>query len=341
MKTILIFGATGAIGAYTTIELSKEYNVIAVGRRKSDNDFFKDYGIEYHSIDITQKAEFDKLPKKGIDAIVHVAGVLPARMEGYNPRLYIDTDLHGTLNILEYMAKTKIEKIIYVSNSNNSLYNLGKIPVPPDIQKTFPKNNDHSIFAICKNAAIDLIEHYHHKHGFNRFILRLYKMYLYHPNPYFYVDGKKRMMPYRLFIEQAMQGRDIELWGNPSIANETIYIYDCVSVIQRALESPLPGGVYNVGGITPISLEDRVRGIIEVFSPSNKKSNIIYYPEKPGIPEYAADISKTRHELGYAPQWTYVKAFNDIKEKMHNNYFSKLWGTCEDYIAKDTDGGAI
>jgi UDP-glucose 4-epimerase len=159
MKTILIFGATGTVGAYAAVELSKNYHVIAVGRRGTDNGFFSDYGTEYFSVDISHKNDFKKLPKSNIDAVIHVAGVMPARMEGYNPHTYIDSEIHGTLNILEYMSSIGAEKIIFSQAGNNNVYGLGRTPVPPDIQKVFPVNTDHSVYTIYKNAAVDVIEH--------------------------------------------------------------------------------------------------------------------------------------------------------------------------------------
>ena len=51
MKTVLIFGATGTVGAYASLYLTEHnYNVIAVGSRKDDNGFFADYGIDYYVV---------------------------------------------------------------------------------------------------------------------------------------------------------------------------------------------------------------------------------------------------------------------------------------------------
>ena len=331
MKTIVVFGATGKVGAYTSVELAKNYKVIAVGKRESDNGFFRDYGIDYYSIDITKKTDFSKLPMEGIDAVVHAAGMMPAHMQGYEPHAYIDTEIRGTLNVLEYMVGAKAERIIYTCNSNNSMYKLGKIPVPPEIQKNAPLNNDHSIFAISKNAAVDIIEHFHIKYGIKRFVLRLYHMYVYHPSPYYHVDGEKKWITHRMLIERAKRGMDIEIWGQPSKAKEAVYIYDCISIIKGALEAPHEGGVYNTGGIAPVSIEDTIRAIVEVFSPSNLQSKIIYKPDMPNAPEFASDSTKTRRELGYTPQWNCTRFFRDIKEKMEANHFSKLWGVFRDY----------
>jgi UDP-glucose 4-epimerase len=332
MKTIIIFGATGIVGAYAAVELSKSYQVVAIGRRKSDNGFFKDYGIEYFSVDITNKDDFKKLPRENIDAVVHAAGIMPARMEGYHPHVYIDSEVHGTLNILEYMSDTDAKKIVFTQAGNNNVYRMGKIPVPPDIQKVFPLNSDHSVYSICKNAAVDLIEHFYHRCGIKRFILRLSNIYHYHPDPYYYVDGEKRWMAYRLIMEKAMKGEDIEIWGDASKGKEIVYVYDCISIIQKCIDSELDGGVYNVGMGIPITLEEQIRGIIEVFSPQEKKSRVIYYPDKPNTREFVADISKTRRDLGYTPEWSYLRGLHDLKNKMESNYFSKLWGSMSDHV---------
>ena len=69
MKKIIVFGATGSIGAYFTDYCKKnldasEYEVIAVGRRNTE--FFKKNGIEYIEVDLRKSEDFEKLPKKNV-----------------------------------------------------------------------------------------------------------------------------------------------------------------------------------------------------------------------------------------------------------------------------------
>ena len=91
MGKIVIFGATGTVGVYTALRLKEEgYDVVAVGRRKSDNGFFGDYSIPYFSVDVVHKELFDLLPQSDVDCVIHYAGAMPARMKGYEPQLYID-----------------------------------------------------------------------------------------------------------------------------------------------------------------------------------------------------------------------------------------------------------
>lgn len=81
MKKVLLFGATGTVGAYTCIYLKERgYDVIAVGRRKDDNGFFALHDMKYYSVDICNQDDFNKFPVARIFSIIHLAGILPARI---------------------------------------------------------------------------------------------------------------------------------------------------------------------------------------------------------------------------------------------------------------------
>ena len=330
MKTVIVFGATGGIGAYTALHLTESgYNVIAVGNRKSDNDFFSQYGIKYYSVDIANFESFSVLPKKDIDTLINFAGVLPAR--NYDPRLFINSFTMGTLNVLEYMRKIGCRTIItaqtpadlwYLQNTTN--------PMPADALRSFPPSTDHSIYTIAKNAAIDIIEYYHNTYDFSRFIFRFFNVYMYHPNPYYYVDGEKKMMSFRLIMDKARKGEPIEVWGDSSRTKEMLYVKDLTLLIEQAIESDKKGGIYNVGSAKQVSLEEQIDGIIDVFS-DVKRSEKVYCPEKPDALFNHLDISKTIKDLDYKPQYSYIDWLRDFKLEEEMNRFEKLWGTRDDY----------
>lgn len=333
MKTVLLFGATGTVGVYTAMRLNElGYKIIAVGKRKSDNGFFKDHMIDYYSVNIANKNDFIKLPQSKVDIILHFAGAMPARMNDYNPQEYIDSIITGTLNVLEYSKQVNAEKIIFTQSISDCLHLGGtKTPIPSDIARRFPLNNDHSIYVIAKNAAVDLIEHYFHAFGIKRFILRLPTIYLYHPDPYYYVNGIKRKMFYREFIEKAINGDIIEIWGDPTRIKEIVYVKDFVQIVEKCVISHLDGGFYNVGEEKCVSLKEQIEGIIDIFSNAEKKSDVIYLPEMPNASQFVFDISKTKKELGYIPKYSYIDSLIDMKKEMQSNPFKKLWGTEEDY----------
>lgn len=332
MGKVIIFGATGLVGTYSSIILKeKGYDVIAVGRRKSDNGFFKDYGIPYYSVNIKNKNEFSVLPCDNIDAVIHLAGIMPSTMNGYDPHEYVYSVLDGTLNVLEFIRDNGIKKIIFSQSRADSNYLMGKTPIPSDITKRFPLTGDHSIYSICKNAAVDMIEHFYNQYGIKRFVLRLPTIYGYTPNPYFYVNGVKKMMAFRYMMEQAIKGETIEIWGDPTKGKEIVYVKDAVQVIEKCLESELDGGMYNVGRGVPVTLEEQVKGIVEVFGNPNNMPKVIYRPDKPDAREYVNDITKTQRELGYMPQYDYITQLQEFKQYMNEEPYAKLWGKRADY----------
>lgn len=331
-EKILVLGATGNLGAYSALALKEAgYDIIATGKRKSDNGFFEDMGIPYYSVDITDSESFNCLMDLGITTVIDFAGELPSRC-AFNPQALIRTITEATMNVLEFMRKINAKKIIFPTTPYD-LFHLHEsgIPINPDAQRSFPLTGDHSIYAIAKNAAVDLIENYHNEYGISRFILRFFTIYQYHPNAYHYADGKMRMMPYRMLMDKAAKGEPICIYGDPTRVKEMVYIKDFTQVVVNAVKSDLSGGFYNIGSPTRVSLDEMIHGIVEVFSPENKKSIISYDATKPDTLQSMLDWSKTEKELNYKPQYSYIKMLEDFKQEMETEPLKKLWGTREDY----------
>lgn len=336
-QKVLVLGATGNLGANIAVKLKADgYDVVACGHRKSDNGFFASKGINYHSVDICDIETLKALPYDHFDAVAHFAGELPSRYK-YSPTALIESITVGTLNVLEYMRTcVSCKKIIFPQSPYDLIDYIkeGK-PVGADLPRVFPKTGDHAIYVIAKNAAIDLIEHYHYECGFSRFILRFFTIYQYHPNPYHYRDHKRYMMPYRGLMDKAMKGEPIEIWGNCKLKKEMVYIKDFTQLVENCVESPLEGGIYNVGNGWQVSLEEQIKGIVEVFSPADHQSPISYAPEKPDPLSNAFDISKTKEDLHFEPKYSYIDALRDFKHEMETEPFALLWGHKEDYHLTD------
>ncbi|MCI8871308.1 MAG: NAD(P)-dependent oxidoreductase [Lachnospiraceae bacterium] len=331
-KKVLVLGATGNLGAYSAVALERAgFDVIATGKRRSDNGFFSKMGIPYYSVDITDAKAFDVFLDKNIDTVVNFAGELPSRCV-FNPQALISTITEATVNVLEFMRKSGAKKIIFPTTPYD-LFHLHEtgIPIDPDTQRGFPAIGDHSIYAIAKNAAVDLIEHFHFEYGISRFILRFFTIYQYHPNAYHYADGKMRMMPYRSLIRRAQQGETISIYGNPERVKEMVYIKDFTKVVVAATKSELEGGFYNIGSPHRVSLDEMIHGIVEIFSPSGNKSEILYDPTKPDTLQSMLDWSKTKRDLGYEPEYSYIEMLKDFKNEMEKEPLKELWGSGKYY----------
>ena len=333
LKRVIVLGATGSLGTHIAVHMKKcGYDVIAVGHSRPDNGFYAERGIKYMTFNIADKASFERLPQENVWAVLNFAGALPAVMEGFNGDLYISSVIQGTMNVLEYCRKVKVDRVIFPQSLFDVHHLFGtKEPIPGEPTHLTPYDGDHAVYVICKNAACDLIEHYYKAYGIKRFIFRLSRIYLYHPNPYTYTDGKKVMVSDRYLIYKAMKGEQLEIWGDPDRILETICVKDFLQIIEKAVLANHDGGFYNVGS-GGSTLRERIEAIADVFSPEGKKCPIVYCPEKPSSTQFVLDYSKTERELGYHPQYTFKTYLEDFKQEMNEQPFRKIWGCESDYL---------
>ena len=335
-EKIVIFGATGHVASNLALDLARNYEVIAVGRRKSDNGFFEDYKIPYFSVDVGRSESFERLPLGGVFAVLHFAGALPAYQVKYDAQEYISSIVQGTFNVLEYARRVQAKRFVFPQTLCDIDYLFGSpTPIPSDAVRRAPLCGDHAMYVICKNAAVDMIEHYYQVHGIKRFIFRMSRIYQYLPDPYQWMDYERRLVSDRYMIYRAMQGLPLEIWGDPTRKLETMCIRDLEQMIRCALTANCDGGLYNVGS-GGTSLEDRIRGIAEVFSPKETPSQIVYRPEKPNGHQFVLDYSKATRELGYHPQYTWKKYLIDFKHEMELQRFRRLRGVESDYFNIDS-----
>lgn len=335
-QKVVVFGATGNLGAYIAMKLYfVGYDVIAVGGRSSDNGFFAAHGMSYYSVNIKDYSSFSILDDIGdVYAVCHFAGSLPSRY-AYDPQDLVESITVGTLNVLRFMQVHNAKKIIFPQTPYDlapyfgQFKNGGKLGA--DLRRGCPLTGDHAVYTIAKNAAADLIEHYHATYGISRFILRFFTIYQYHPNPWHFADYKRRMMPFRMLMDRAMRSLPIEIWGDCSKRKEMVYVKDFAQLVANCVASPLEGGTYNVGNGWQVSLEEQIKGIVEVFSPKDNPSVITYVKDKPDPLENAFDATKTFNELNWKPQYSYLDQLRDFKHEMETEPFAQLWGTKADY----------
>lgn len=282
-KKIVIFGATGNTGAYLTDFAShyfdpKEYEIIASGRRKTN--FFEKRSIKYYACDITKEQDFNSLPTENVFAVILLAAQIPSYMNEYLPKKYIDSIVVGGFNVLEYCRKVNADRIIFTQTVFDvSLYPHDQI-LQPDVKPNFSYKGDHAVYVIAKNAMLELIEHYHQEYGLKKFIFRLPTIYNYSPYQYYFPNGVKTMRPVYQMINKAIKGEPIEVWGDPNYAKDMVHVNDFSQMLCKAVQVDKNEGFYNVGTGNPITLDEQVKTIIEVFSPKSSPSKVVYRPDK-------------------------------------------------------------
>lgn len=332
MKKIVIFGATGHAGSYLSLYAknffdaleANQYEIIATGRRQTNA--FDQYGIKYFSADITKPETLSALPTEDIYAVMLLAAEIPAYMAGYDPIKYLDSIIYGTFNVLEYCRKVHADRILFTT----SCYDVFEYPagtvIRPNMPRNFKYTGDHALYVISKNTAIELIENYHQQYAIKEFIFRMPTIYSYSTNHYYYPGGVKTLRPIYKMIRQAMAGEPLELWGDPDYAKDMLHVYDMGQMFCKAALADREKGFYNCGTGIPVTLKQELDAIIQVFSPPDHPSDIIYLPDKPSGGAILLDVQNAKEELGYEPQYDISKLFEDFKSEMALKRFIELRG---------------
>lgn len=326
-KKIIILGATGNTGSYLvkyalTFFNKEKYEIIASGRRKTD--FFSKKNIPYFQVDITKEEEIKKLPTENVYAVILLAAQIPSYMSEYCPKKYLDSIVLGGFNVMEYCRLNKVDRIIYTQ----TVFDVSGYPhdevIKPDMTPKFSYTGDHAIYVISKNSALELLKHYHQEYGLKKFVFRLPTIYNYSPYHYYYPGGVKTMRPLYNQIFKAMNSEPLTLWGDPSYSKDMVHVYDFSQMLCRAVLVDKNEGIYNIGTGNPISLQEQVQTIIDVFSPKENPSKIEYIPGKASGGGFLMDIESAKNELGYVPQYDCRALFEDYKKEMQINRFAEL-----------------
>lgn len=326
---VIVIGATGFIGMYTVERLQSDgYEVLATGRNPKMVAELKNKGVECIDLDIASKEDFKKLPTSGVEGVILLAGLLPANAKvdissDENADDYFRVNVIGTINVLEYCRSNGVKKVISTS-SYADVFNAWKKGVA--LKETEPRDfrytGDHAVYVISKNAANDVMEYYNQQHGMQCAAFRLPPVYGVGPHSEIYVNGKYYKTGIQTFIENAEQGKDIEIWGDPHITRDIIYVKDVARAFSLALKSDKTYGLYNMTSSTELDLEDQVKAVIDVFG-GEKKSNIVYRPEKPNnTPSFLFDMIKAKEDFGFIPEY---KSYHDIMVDYKEELESGRW----------------
>jgi UDP-glucose 4-epimerase len=318
---IVVIGASSSTGVYLIDELlAQKREVFATSRTRYDETYYRAKGVGYANLDLANEADFEKLPKRDIESVILLAGLLPANLTEYDPKYYktyVDVNVRGTVNVLEYCRKYKAKKIIFASSHSDvsGLWNCGRAITEED-PRTINFKGDHAVYIITKLAAIDLVEHYHQEYGVSGISFRFPAIYGYHSRVGMVVGGKFVKAGFNLFIEKAMKADPIEIWGNPKKGKDIVYVKDVAQAFIKATDSDKPHGLYNIATGVTTTLDEEVKGIIDVFSPPGRRSTISYNPNKPDTLSYLYDINKAKRDFGYEVKYPFRKLLEDYKMEM-------------------------
>src|SRR5437588_3737567 len=222
--------------------------------------------------------------RETFDAIAHLAARAGVRPSISQPQLYYDTNVGGTLHLLEAARLAGIERMIFASSS--SVYGISKtVPFSEDLHLT----QTISPYAATKIAGEFLCSTYSHLHRMRIVALRFFTVYGARQRPDLAIHQ---------FTKKILAGEPLDQFGDGTTRRDYTYIDDIMQGMEAALDYKGPMfDVFNLGESETIQLKDLIAGIENALG---KKARINRLPEQPGDMQLTcADISKARKLLGY------------------------------------------
>jgi UDP-glucuronate 4-epimerase len=293
---ILVTGGAGFIGSHLvekllatghSVAILDDFNDFYDPQIKRDNIAALAQDVTVHQVDLRDNAAIRKLfHGQKFDTIMHLAARAGVRPSIQYPQLYYDTNVNGTLHLLEAARVTGVERFIFASSS--SVYGVSKtIPFSEDLHLT----QTISPYAASKMAGEFLCSTYSHLYGLRVVALR-----------YFTVYGPRQRpdLAIHQFTKRIQAGQPIDQFGDGTTRRDYTYIDDIVQGTMAALNYAGPMfDLFNLGESETIQLKDLIAAIETALG---KKAKINRLPEQPGdVPLTCADISKAQRLLGYKP----------------------------------------
>ncbi len=300
---IIIAGATGYIGKYLSVELTeKGVEVLALGRNPKSAEFLRSQGVPFLEFDLLNDADYDKLPTKNVEAIVNLAVALP---EHELPlETFFDVNMMGNYKLLEFARKNGINRFIMAS-SHKVYWDITR-PEPITENDLPCFIGPHSPYIISKIAAENFLQWYGKDYGMDTIVLRLTGVHGFGALMGFLEsDGSYTRTAIEVFIEQALKGEPIEVWGDTSIKRDHIYIKDVLGAIEAAIAAPKgTKGIYNCAtGVAHSQLED-AEAVARTFATDKGMSKIVLRPDKPSLRRgYTYSVEKLKRDMNWTPKY--------------------------------------
>ena len=312
---IIVTGADGFVGKYLVKQLMTEgRNVLAACHSYKSSEYFKQQGIPYIKLDVTNEKDFELLPKA--DTVVHLAALLRIDVSIYSPKDFILVNTLGTYNVLEYCRKMNTKCIYTMTHSD--IHASKDVVITENTPREYHSDVSALPFIISKIAGADFIDVYDRDSKVHGIILRLSAIRGFGSRDTYYGGV------FHQFIRKAINGEDIEIWGEHKTIRDLIYIKDVVSAITKCIDTKTAHGLYNIGTGNGLTILDEAKSIIKAFC-KGRKSNIIFCPEKKEIrtKDVIFDISKAKKELDWEPLYTYNDAMVDMQYEMSTGLVEK------------------
>lgn len=286
----------------------------------------EDYaGFQFRRIDLQDRAAMDSvLAEHRFETIVHLAAQAGVRYSLTHPHAYVDSNIHGFLNVLEGCRRHGVKHLLFASSS--SVYGA-HTNVPFSVHQ----NVDHpvSLYAATKKANELMAHSYAHLYGIPSTGLRFFTVY----GPW----GRPDMALF-LFTKAILAGEAIQVFNHGKMIRDFTYVDDVVEAVLHIMDTPArsnrdwnsadpdpatshaPYRIYNIGNNRPVQLMDFIRAIEKCLG---LPARLDMLPMQAGdVPATCADIDDLVSDFHCAPKTSIEEGITRFVE-WYRDYYAK------------------
>ncbi|MBZ5601270.1 MAG: SDR family NAD(P)-dependent oxidoreductase [Acidobacteriia bacterium] len=297
MSTYAVTGVAGFIGSSVAEQLLSEgHSVIGIDNLNDAYDVrLKCWRLErmqhcsrmrFHRADVSDRKQVEAVFEENgpVDAVLNLAARAGVRASVENPHAYVETNVTGTLNLLDACRTRGIGKFVLASTS--SVY--GSCNTPP-YREDDVTDRPCSPYAATKKAAEALCHSYHHLYGIDVTVLRYFSVY----GP----AGRPDMSPFR-FVQWISEGRPVTVYGDGTQLRDFTYVTDVArgTVASAGLKG---WQVLNLGGGCPVPLHELIGAVEQEVG---RRAIIVRQPGHAADPRAThADYGRAQEQLSWEP----------------------------------------
>jgi UDP-glucose 4-epimerase len=304
---ILVTGGAGFIGSHLVDRLVDAGHHVfvldneATGRRENVSA-----AAHYMKGNVTRPADLEQAFSTGLDAVCHIAGQVSLIRSFTDPVVDLQTNVQGTLNVLQLCVKYRVPRLLYASSM--TVYGHTHMLPTPEMAPCQPI----SYYGITKYAAERYVrttaERPDLDFDFHATCFRMYNVYGPRQaldNPYQGVLG--------IFLGNLLRGEPLTIFGDGEQSRDFVYIDDVVNAWAGALGNPPAyGRVFNLGSGRRLSINQLANHVLAAFGRERSDDTIVYAPGRPGEQRHVeADITQARAILGWEPEVPFAAGLDE------------------------------
>lgn len=306
----IVTGGAGFIGSHMVDVLIENGFIVRVidnlsgGHKRNLAHLESNPDLQFEESDICSLNP-DSILFEGAKYVFHFAGIGDIVPSIEQPINYMQTNVQGTVRVLEASRFVRVSKLVYAASS--SCYGLADTPTREDhpIDPQYP-------YALSKYQGEQAVFHWNHVYGLPVNSIRIFNAYgtrVRTTGAYGAVFG--------VFFKQKLSGKPFTVVGDGNQTRDFIYVTDIARAFLAAAQTDNIGQVYNVGAGAP----QKINSLIELLG-----GEVTYVPKRPGEPDCTwADTTKIEKQLAWKPQISFREGVARMTADIDKWQDAPLW----------------